>query len=313
MGDRSTKILLLIMLVAAFRSPFPFFGDSVSKTPDSTPDSTPQSFHTTSAVLPSDDDRRATLRLAPGTSVLVGSLDQSAHRHQLRLSWRPDHAQDAIDLQAAPLLTGSHQVLTFPNSWDAPLAAQLPEGDHESHAVMLPEVLTDRVALPLATLPNPRRRRFVVPCFYAHRVHDRHVLASEIARGRRVSVFLVDGDETAFRPQDAAAAGRAAFAVASQVIQQTEGRVLDFVESRIGPITDLDEDGRLSFVLARLSTDDLTETNQQPITGCVRPDDFLSGLRSENCADTGGDIAALACLSDQPGCRTTTSGSCSLR
>lgn len=288
MSDRPTKILLLIALAAAFRSQYPVTVPSV-------PHPTAPSFHTTSVVFRTEDDRQATLRLASGSSVLLGSLDQSAHRHQIRLTWRPDHSSDTVDAVATPLLTGSHRVLTFPETWDAPVAASLPKLEREQQGQVIPELRPDSTPAQ-QELQNPARRRFVVPCFYAQRVHDRHVLATEIARGQRASVYLVDGDENAFGGQDESLNLHSALAVASQVIQRTEGRVLDFVESQIGQVTDLDQDGRLCFVLARLSSDDSTEASQQPITGCVRPDDFLSGLRSENCANMGGDIVYLDCL-----------------
>lgn len=285
-GDRPTKIILLIALAAVFRSQYP-------SSTTFAPPLVPQSFRTTS-VIQSTVDRRATLRLTPGTSVLLGSLDQSAHRHPVRLVWRPDHQSNAVGAVETQLLTGSHSVMMFPEVWDAPVEAVLPEADREPFVSVIPEMLSDGLLEP-HEFESPRRRRFVVPCFYAQRVHDRHVLATEIARGQRVSVFLVDGDEPAFGEPDETLARDAAFAVASEIIRRTEDRVLNFVESRIGYITDLDEDGRLCFVLARLSTEDSADSTQQPITGCVRPDDFLSGLRSENTAHTGGDIVYLDC------------------
>ncbi len=282
MGDSAKKITLLIALAAAFHSQYP-----ISDPPSSDSGLTP--LNRTSFVL-LDTDERATIRLTPGTAVLLGSLDQFAHRHQVRLLWHPDTAND--DGTSPHLLTSSHKVMTFPEGWETPIAAILP----------VPLTQTDQSPIAIECEPVdvvvqqdfelPRRRRFVVPCFCGQRVYDRNVLATEIARGRRVSVFLVDGDDAAavatnHQPR------RDVITVATEIIQRAEGRVLEYIETQIGQVTDLDEDGRLCFVLARLTTGEPANETQQPITGCVRPDDFLSELPSVDLAGAGGDIVYL--------------------
>lgn len=53
-----------------------------------------------------------------------------------------------------------------------------------------------------------------------------------------------------------------------------ESGLLGHVESRVGPITDVDQDERLTILLCRLSADADSRPGQEPIRGCVRAADF---------------------------------------
>ncbi len=297
MGDAAKTIVLLAVVAAAVITGAAFR----PKTP-----ATPEAAHVPSDTPPVESYgndfaglKYAAVRLSPGNAVLLGSLDQTAQQHQMRMVWNPD------DHRASYTLTGSHSVLSFPEEWSLPVEATLPDsafshGWVDSAELSGAAVTKERLAEDLAAVKvhrlvdENRTRRFVVPFFSDQTVHDRHVLATEIAHGNRVSVYLVENDESAFH-QDRSEAIKVAVEVASEIIRRCEGRVLDFVEAQLGAITDLDDDGRLTFVMGHLSEHGFNHRNEQPITGCVRPDDFLKHAVPNGSVHTGGDIVYLDC------------------
>lgn len=288
MRDWPTIIAALIVLAAAWQT-----GREVTMT---SPPLRPADVLSVASAQrnASDGVVSASLRLSAGSAVLFGSLDQTATQHELQLIWHAD------DSSSTHLLTTSHHAMNFPSDWQLPVDVVLPKKGHSADD----KTASDESASACFShsgsvnspcrLRNGRPRRFVVPFFCGQTVHDRHVLATEIARGDRVSVYLVNGDESAFgqNPEDA---GDRAWNVASDVVQRTESGVLGFVESQLGAISDLDDDGRLSFVMGQLSEHRSAECDQQPITGCVRPEDFLADLRTAESANPGGDIVYLDC------------------
>lgn len=308
MGDWGKTIALLAVVASVLLTGSQFPNTTAQKTqepPRATADAvTAVAF----SVPPIDSVTIARLRLTPGSSLLLGSLDQTATQHQVRLTWHADDSDAADSIQR---LASSHSVLTFPNAWEMPVEVSMPQPavrgqqfakltNSEHQAVSkgfntnAAAQLIEDVAVQL-TLADERKGRFVVPYFSGQLVHDRHVLAREIARGDRVSVYLVEGDHTAFH-EDESQAMELAVEVAVDIIRRTESRVLDFVQSQLGPIDDLNNDGRLSFVLGKLSDHRSANSTQQPITGCVRPDDFLPELQRADSPNPGGDIVYLDCM-----------------
>lgn len=262
-----------------------------------------------------------------GKAVLLTSLSVAGSRQPVVLTWRECDDQSEFD---------SHSLTDhdLPPGWLAPVLRDLPRAARRTaDAVANPEWEhiqdavdhADSAAAVNSLLPaNPRQRRFVVPFFTGQLAHDRHVLATEIAKGKRVSVYLVDGDAAAFAPRDLATndfnanlpvasvmhAQQAATELAAQIITRCEQRLLPFVERQLGAIHDLDDDGSLTFVLAQLSVNGPDHAIEPPITGCVRPSDFMwntfrnadssatdwADLAHGGDLDNGGDIVYLDCL-----------------
>lgn len=307
MGDWGKTIALLAVVASVLITGSQFPNTTAQKTPGSACVVPDDATEVALCVQPTESINTARLRIAPGTSLLLGSLDQTATQHQIRITWHADRSDDS---ESNHQLASSHSVLSFPTDWELPVEVSMPQpgvrgpqfakltnsenqpasnGLHASVAARPMEAVVAQ-----HTLTEKRTSRFVVPYFSGQLVHDRHVLAREVARGDRVSVYLVEGDQAAFH-QDESQAMDIAVEVAVDIIRRTESRVLDFVQTQLGPIDDLNNDGRLSFVLGRLSDHRSKNSMQQPITGCVRPDDFLPELQTADSPNPGGDIVYLDC------------------
>ncbi|MEZ6131325.1 MAG: hypothetical protein R3C59_21840 [Planctomycetaceae bacterium] len=237
-----------------------------------------------------------------GQAVLLGSLDQSAGMHSVQLTWLDDAGELAVD--------------DVPNTWPPLVTRTLPEpsvllNDEQRPVQFEPAIPASTASQDLKPSAADRRhRRFVVPFFCGQLVHDRVVMATEIARGQRVSVYLADGDAGAYETDSATGSSlsgelavtslvhsqAAALEVATDIIQRAEQRLLPFVEHRLCRIADLDGDGRLSLVLAELSVEGPDDQRiEPPVTGCVRPDDFRVGGTDLNHDGSGCDIVYLTC------------------
>lgn len=277
-----------------------------------------------------DDDpplQTVDIRVPAGSAVLLASLSLTGVREPVILTWRDERSEPKFQLQ-------SSEDIELPPSWQAVEHRRLPQlhlqaqNATTAHPEHIPDT-SDRAAGAeegRSLLPtDPRQRRFVVPFFTGQLVHDRYVLATEIAKGKRVSVYLVDGDAAAFAPRDSATgdfnsdlpvasvmhAQQAAADLAAEIINRCEQRLLPFVERQLGTIHDLDDDGNLTFVLAQLSVNGPDHPIEPPITGCVRPSDFLFNTfqhsdpaggdwsdfsNGHGGSDGGGDIVYLDCL-----------------
>ncbi|APZ91636.1 hypothetical protein [Fuerstiella marisgermanici] len=213
-----------------------------------------------------------TINVPSGATVILASLDQSAGFHDLRLSWT-DGATNAVTpvAKVEAVCDFAHITQSDADASHSPafisLTTQAPQPAADNAFRRISE--TNVTGTPL---PN-KVRRFRAPWFYQQRSFDRYIQASALAASSRVTVFA-EVDSLDPDSPDRISLGK----LAETIVEMVEGGILRHVESRIGPIVDVDDDGRLSILLCELSDNWLADDPQEPIRGCVRQSDFLQPL-----------------------------------
>jgi hypothetical protein len=125
-------------------------------------------------------------------------------------------------------------------------------------------------------------RRFLVPQFQPSGTRDTLIDAKLVIQTARMQVYFGISEANS-QPGHLANPERTR-RLATQVCNLAEMEALPLVHQWIGPVTDVDQDDRLTIVLTSM---DLRPNNSGiPVFGCVRPADFaLTGV-----GDFGGDI-----------------------
>lgn len=201
--------------------------------------------------------------------IIVGSLDISGAAHSLKISTHPSEQwtniaiarnESPTDLQYR-LVAGSSQrvkLLQAPNAITATPTLQ------ESDPTVLESASGKHIA-------DTSLRRFLIPHFQREQAIQQPGVASPIAEGSRVKVYvdlsLVDGNSNL--PQNHPLRD-----TAIRACEMIENELLPLIELWIGRITDLDGDHRLSVVLTDLDREN--SSNENPVLGCVRRSDFLA-------------------------------------
>lgn len=214
-----------------------------------------------------------------GATVLIGSLDQSARIHPVRLSWVEDQIA-TVSSQVAVGANVDFMVVDIPTTFGRSVARIWQDKDTASENAERLKQHTGSGTKLSSRASRSNRRRFCIPYFVGETAYDRPVEARELASGRFVKVYVED---PVFDELNSDAKLLQIFA--DQVIHLAEQELLAHVDRRVGPVYDLDGDGVLSVVLCSLSDPRSMTEDHEPITGCVRADDFRTPLSS-----FGGDI-----------------------
>ena len=119
----------------------------------------------------------------------------------------------------------------------------------------------------MANACRPAMRCFRMPRFADGQAREELCRADEFLRAEGVSVFLDSSlPESELDAEEIRNAG-------TRIVALCEGGLRRLVEMQVGPIRDVDGDGRLSVVLTRLEADQ--SSGSIPVRGCVRESDFL--------------------------------------
>lgn len=217
-----------------------------------------------------------------GSTVLLGSMDQSGGIHEVFLGWDGSGrshdtspiATDRADCRTVRLWEDGMQ--DAPRSLLPTTSATRSEGDapgnHHKVRVNQP-AMDDSVSF----------RRFHVPWFSGAATSERYVLARPAAVGDRVRVFIEDGLADSTVPEH-----ERLMQTTALIAQLAGDSILPYVENRLGPISDIDDDQCVSILLCRLTDHQTVAPDETPITGCVRASDFDQPGRP-----FGGDIVYL--------------------
>lgn len=221
------------------------------------------------AGVPLDADGRDSqgrIFVPANARLAIGSLDQSAQFHSVSIEWEQQQTQPVgMDLRY---------------STDVPFEVYRP-GFRASQPVDAAAPAYKGHGLPpIECARGDDVRRFAVPFFpRTGAAVERFVVGDLIAAGGRTRVFLAH-DGAASPPEDIEER-------AHEIVRLIELGLRDFVEERLFPISDLDQDGHLTFVFCDLA-EQMDASGQEPIRGCVRQKDFFDRTWS-----FGGDIVYL--------------------
>lgn len=226
--------------------------------------------------LPDSTDGECCLSVAvpAGATVLIGSLDTSGAIHCLHVGIEPVSTTEPGGVQL-PAVTNA-DIVRLQRNETAP-ACGIPSHVFAGHGDSIPVVSAVRRTGQSYETNSAVQRRFRVPYFTAASSHDRYISAAPLATGPRIQVYA---------EEQLADLGFDYSALAKSICRCAETHILDYVAGRIGPIADVDGDGRLAVVLTSLT--DARQHGSNPIRGCVRGDDFTC-----ECGPFGGDIVYL--------------------
>lgn len=205
-----------------------------------------------------------TVWMSAGSTLVIGSLDQTAQHHLISTNWIPADNTHMVAM-VAPLESSELFDVKRVNpadkspGWAFEIAPYSDQG--------LPPVECDSEAT---------RRRFAVPYFPGRGgAFERMVIANVIAAGTRTRVYLADDHDSS----------EAAKSVAHEIVHLMEIGLREFVEDQLVPIEDIDHDSHLTIVMCQLAEDDAVGPGEEPIRGCVREKDFL-----DTSWELGGDV-----------------------
>ena len=252
-----------------------------------------------------DPDQLAVCRiLAPaGCVIVVGSTDVSGATHEVSVeahcsaftSKRPDVPTDALTVKAERWHLADHPMQEVEEKRKSESRWM-----HSRQTLSCTPSLSRAIAthsLP-ASQPGPAQatqRRFLIPHFEADSVRQEPSVATAICSTQRVTVFIDDNLlSSRSKSGDANGAGTPlanrsdnAVAHAERICDLVESQLMDTIADWICPISDLDNDGRLSIVMTDL--DRRSVPGETPVLGCVRERDF----QEHETADFAGDIVYL--------------------
>lgn len=226
-----------------------------------------------------DDITSVAVSVPAGASVLIGNLDVSGGIHQIELDVSRGQCRDcSTNAPFSDVIDLRHLLRN-----SASPAQGIPEMSPATGLDGPRQTAGDvNHAGDIAPLPDAAQiRRFRVPLFTEVASCDRYILAQRAAVSERIQVFVEESMLLA-----TTAERESCVKLAREVCRLAENEVLDGVESRVGPVFDFDNDGRLTVVITHLT--ERPTDSAWPITGCVRGEDFQS-----ECRPFGGDIVYL--------------------
>ena len=215
---------------------------------------------------------RLRVQVPPRSLVILQSLDITGvlHEFHLRIADEDDAAEVSAVLESAEREWG----FRHPGS---AAARELPAD------IELPCEPDQSPVMP-AVLPGPRR--MLLPQFTNSGLRHPAADCKCIYVGQAVAVYA---DPTLSLPE-AGLTGSICVSL-DRHLRRAAGTIRTLIETMLGPIDDLDGDGRLTVVLSSLDERNRggqPESNRIPVLGCVREADFLESQRA-----TGGDILYL--------------------
>jgi hypothetical protein len=255
------------------------------------------------SALPRPGASAASLPLNSETRrfLLIGSRDLSGAPHSVTLHVGEVHALQsqresstrpsgfARNRQHVNLASHAQRPWAQPPSVNSAAAANVNHGSEvasDSQPIFrAPEHSTSPDSVRIDPPSKNVTRRFLVPQFQLSGTRDALIDAKLVLQTARMQVFF--GTSEADSPLGQFADSQQIRQLADQVCSLAEHEALPLVHKWIGPVTDLDQDDRLTIVLTSI---DLRPNNSGiPVFGCVRPADFvLTDVR-----DFGGDIIYL--------------------
>lgn len=276
LGLRSSLLALVTTLIAICSS-------GLSRTPGEAsapawlPPATQQQNSRNQAVWTGNADQgrgnRLRFRVPPRSLVILHSLDITGGLHEFHLKTE-DH-DDAGDIEAV-LESARASGISWPASSAAASGLQV--------NVEWPCAPEKGPAKPTA-LPGPRR--MLLPRFTSSGIRDFAAECRCVCFGQAVAVYA---DPQLSLPEDILT--ESICISLDRQLRRAAATLRTRIETALGPIHDLDGDGRLTVVLCGLDQRNhggRTESDEVPVLGCVREADFL-----ESQGATGGDILYLA-------------------
>jgi hypothetical protein len=223
-------------------------------------------------VADQGSSNRRRFRVPPRSLVILHSLDITGGLHEFHL--RIVDQDDAAEIATVPENAESRGI-----SWTASAAAasELPAD------IELPCEPEQSPAVPTAL---PGNRRLLLPQFTSSGLRDIAAECRCLYFGRAVAVYA---DPQLSLPEDLRTLSICGSL--DRHLQRAAGTTRTLIETALGPVDDLDGDGRLTVVLSGLDQRNRgshSDSNQIPVRGCVREADFL-----ESQGTTGGDILYL--------------------
>lgn len=255
---------------------------------------------------PSGAVKAVLCNLPRGTRIVVGSLDLSGARHQIRLMAQNDDSSSNVSIAVARFTTESIRPFHNPASMRA-LAHRARSGrDHQliqtaafelqpadtkclsniSNAVYRPTI--DKIAesdgsintietSTTSTAEDQRSARvFLMPHFCDSGTVHKPGECRTIGENHRIRVYA---DKSLLQTSSAHLMQN----WCELLISAVELEALPTVETWIGPICDIDGDKKLSIVVTDLDQFRTVSVPQAPIFGCIRETDFCS--ESDFCGD----------------------------
>lgn len=195
----------------------------------------------------------------PTNSMLViGSLDQSAAFHTIRLKCEPK--SPGAETESLGEVRSDNEFRRI-------------SAKSQSVASVEDSRIVTRPSLPLG-----QDRCFLVPVFDKDTIRNELRAGTAVYSSSRVQVYRC-GDSTTSRllPNDVTDPGlrnRKSSEFAARICAALEDDVLNRVSALLGSISDVDHNGTLTVVLTQL--DQQSKPAEFPIRGCVRQSDFLS-------------------------------------
>ncbi len=259
--------------------------------------------------------------VSPGAIVVIGSLDLTGARHLLTIESLNKNSNPAKTLDGESsfaFLTGPSGLLNRARSEPVYVSRNNCQVERTSDLLisqtslmsspllrspLLPSTVNasllidsdDDCEISLARADRRLRRRFLVPHFETGHVVETVAEAALVCHSQRVSVFVDLSLELGV--SDGVADNIAIVEKSICVCRAIESELLSRISSWIGPIADIDGDGRLAVLITDLDRRVRT-AEEVPVLGCVRNRDFRDAASS----DFAGDIIYLDQQLPEEGC-----------
>ena len=239
--------------------------------------------------------RRCAIALEAGSRVIISSLDQRSCWHSVRLSWEPDYdgaippvgsgptsrldvvrldrrclAGFVIPRQPRPMPVRAYSCSPTRFSVSPERTFRLPYFTFGGLATNTPEIspcILERIA----------RCRLILETndlgIYSERSTHRSTVNRSVRYQARASAFALDTSAPAADNSATGIGESLLLADARKIAAEYSANVSPLVREILGPVADVDGDGRTTMVLCDLA--DVPPSGEMPVLGCVREADFL--------------------------------------
>jgi len=255
---------------------------------------------------PSPSVNAVLTNLPRGTRIVVGSLDMSGSRHQIRLSSSNDGSSNNNSLAVARFTTESIHQCQKPETLRSLSSRARSARDRQFVKTAAFELQPEDTKL-LPNISNAAYRRTTDTFSASDGLVNADLTSttSTAAKERSPRVFLLphfSNSGTIHRPGECRAIGESQRvevyadqslpqAISSNqmqvwselLISAAELKALPIVETWIGPVCDIDRNEKLSIVVTDLDQHGDKSAGRSPIFGCIRESDFCP--ESDFCGD----------------------------
>lgn len=205
--------------------------------------------------------------IRPGARIVLGSLDVSGARHQIRIKMGSNDAAPKTPEDAIPVCRFSAREVRPFDRPDLEIRPDMSDTSISIQTCECPPSMARTSHTPFSALAS-RHRVFLTPHFHDNGASHEAVECQMVGESKATHVYVDRRLSKEAHPELFCTATFKRLSVA------VENRALPIVECWIGAIADVDDDRKLSIVITDLDRQSQTTIDRPPIHGCIRELDF---------------------------------------